>query len=179
MEDVQLTLRVRLFRKASQRSHTQNAHASLEKWDFPLPALSAWDLLSVYCAYFPNRTVNKSPPGSDFPAQNSYMQFLTMLRGILPGNLGDRLYNHPSTQLRHPGNGYFLQAIFSSSDVCLGLKKKEGLAVQLWFISAVNVKLMLTKAFYTWFPSVVLWEGSTVLVNRAQMPLGLLSALCI
>lgn len=70
----------------------------------------------------------------------------------------EELFRQSLTPIGHPGNSYFLLAISSSSDVCLGLKKMERLAMQLWIFRTVKVKLMLTKTIFTWFPSLDLWE---------------------
>lgn len=95
--------------------------------------------------------------------------------------LKEELFRQSFTPIWHPGNSYFLLAIFSSSDVYLGLKKMEGLATPLWIIRTVKVKLMLTKTIFTWFQSLVLWKdkGSTILVQskRAQIQFKLLSVL--
>lgn len=74
----------------------------------------------------------------------------------------------------HPGNSYFLLVNFSSSNVCLGLKKVEGLARRLSIFRTVNVKLNSTKSIFTWFPRLVLWEDKE---KRAPIQLRLLSAL--
>ncbi len=103
-----------------------------------------------------------------------------MLHGILPGKLKEGLFRHPFTLLWHPGNSYFLLAIFSSSDVCLGLKKMEGLAMQLWIIRTVKIQLILNKTIFIWFLSLALWENSDSIIlllsRRAQTQFRLLSA---
>ena len=124
--------------------HTHSAHSKrLDERDLPLPALSAWAALSVYSAYFTNGAVKKDSAGVWVPHTELLRAATTaMLHGILPGKLREGLFRHPFTPPWHPGNGYFLLAIFSSSDVCLGIKKMEGLARQLGIIRTVKIQLI-------------------------------------
>lgn len=93
-------------------------------------ALSAWALLSVYSAYFPNGTVKKESAGVWVPHTEFLHAVPTQCSiAFSLGNCGEGLLRQPFTPPRHPGNSYFLLAIFSSSDVCLGLKKMEGLPI--------------------------------------------------
>lgn len=137
--------------------HTQSAHSKcLDKWDLPLPALSAWAALSVYSAYFPNGTVKKDSAGVWVP----HIELLRHAPWHPAWETQGEIVQAPvQTSLWHPGNSYFLFAIFSIPDVCLGLKKMEGLAMQLLIVRTVKIQSIVSKTIFNWFLSLVLWKN--------------------
>lgn len=102
---------------------------------------------------FPTELLKRTRLGSGFPTQTPTCSSNAMLRGFLPGKLREGLFRHPFTPQWHPGNSYFLSAIFNGSDVCSELTKVEGLGMQLWVTRTVKIHLILPSSldFWTWF----------------------------
>lgn len=135
-----------------QNTKLAHFHVTLQRFTPRVPMLNVWTSETSHfrpflherhylftVPTFPTELLKRNLLGSGFPTQNSYMQFLSHAPWHPAWETEGRIVQAPiDTAIWHPGNSYFLLAIFSSSHVCLGLKKMEGLAMQLWIITTVK-----------------------------------------